>query len=150
MSSICAFGESDQIARPAKPAKHYQTAVVSNQGVALTWDWFAQDVDDVVCSTLGINKSVIYSKFQNSGACFARQMVWSTIYYGARGGVSLPKIGLRYDRDHTTILSGLRRFHDVIERAHEKRSIYCTVCDALIKNGWDIDYVVIDTLREAR
>lgn len=98
------MSESLYILQPTRRENYYWRArEVEADPVAATW----KDITREVANRHGLTWSEIMGPSRHRQMAWARHEAWSLIW--AQGRLSLPQIGRRFDRDHTTVLSGIRR-----------------------------------------
>ena len=86
-------------------------------GVTLTPALWAPELGRLVATKMGRPNFDFTSRFpQTRQVSFLRQIVWAHLRYGMSTGVGWPTIGKIANRDHTTIISGIRSLHGRIER----------------------------------
>ncbi len=76
-----------------------------------------QDVSEVVADHFGVSLEVLIGRCRDWEICAVRHIAFGL----AREltGQSLPQIGRYFGRDHTTVLSGLRRYEVVLAVEHD-------------------------------
>lgn len=114
---------------------------------------FIQDVEGLVCAKINsivfnqgpvgkmrpsLEPADLACKRQSQCYAVARHMC-AFIFYNhphSKGMFSSPRLAALYNRDHTTILSGLERMHGFIERRHAYARALQEVCNALNGLGY--------------
>ncbi len=81
-------------------------------------------ITEAVCEVFDVSKSELMSSRRDQRACIPRMAAYKICRDIT--GWSYPRIGRHFGRDHTSVISGVRRcasikdpdFHDKIDRAH--------------------------------
>ena len=67
-------------------------------------------IEKIIAKAANVSIEEIHGRKRTQALVDARQAIWYIAY--TQLAFSYPKIGVLYDRDHTTIMHGVKSFHD--------------------------------------
>jgi len=79
---------------------------------------------------IAVNRAVLLGRSRKSMYVVPRYMMWYFIYkYSANQ--SLKSVGLMFNRDHSTVINGIKRLKNYCETEPQTRQMFQELCDLL-------------------
>lgn len=99
-------------------------------------------VSKVVSEMLRVSLADLYSERRYEELCYARFIVWYVARYSLLK--SYPMIGRSFNRDHTTIMNGVKKVHRMIENMEGPYLNHVTVVRSRL--GLDNEKALLETI----
>lgn len=81
-----------------------------------------EHIESTICQYLSVSPESVKSKTRLASVVEARHFIF--LFLRANTTLSLSEIATRYNRDHTTVIAGVNRMHDLISLEDEVRQKY--------------------------